>query len=109
MIISNVPQRFSYPLENEACFIHVKQGHHIAFTPDEIVKIPEGNLAFANSGTAVVRREGELTAETLEKLGCEWLDNRKGLQQMTAILDAQSQQDASQTTAQLIRDTLGQK
>ena len=68
----------------------------------------ENAIAFASRGAAVVRREEELTAEMLSTLGCEWLDDRDRLQQMTAILEAQSQQDASQTTAQLIRDTLGQ-
>ncbi|MEM9567763.1 MAG: undecaprenyldiphospho-muramoylpentapeptide beta-N-acetylglucosaminyltransferase [Cyanobacteria bacterium P01_E01_bin.34] len=69
----------------------------------------ENAIAVVNSGAAIVHREGELTAETLAALGCEWLDNRDRLQQMVSILDAQSQQDASQITAQLIRDTLEQE
>ncbi|MEM9535771.1 MAG: undecaprenyldiphospho-muramoylpentapeptide beta-N-acetylglucosaminyltransferase [Cyanobacteria bacterium P01_E01_bin.45] len=66
----------------------------------------ENAIAVANSGAAVVRREAELTAETLAALGCEWLDDRDRLQQMASILDDQSQQNASQIAAQLVRDTL---
>ncbi|MEL7475725.1 MAG: undecaprenyldiphospho-muramoylpentapeptide beta-N-acetylglucosaminyltransferase, partial [Cyanobacteria bacterium J06555_12] len=54
----------------------------------------ENAIAVANSGAAVVRREAELTAETLAALGCEWLDDRDRLQQMASILDDQSQQNA---------------
>lgn len=53
--ITSAPQSFSYPLKDEACFIHVKQGHNIAFTPDEMVDAPEGNLAFANSGNLIFK------------------------------------------------------
>ena len=54
-IISDTPHKFSYPLQNEACFIYVKQGKNTVFTPDEIVEIPEGNLAFANSGNIIFK------------------------------------------------------
>lgn len=56
-ILADSPQSFSYPLQDEACFIHVKQGSQVAFTPDEIVEISEGNLAFANSGNIIFKTE----------------------------------------------------
>lgn len=55
LVVSDAPQNFQYPLEDEACFIHVKQGHNIAYTPNEIVEVPENNLAFSNSGNIIFK------------------------------------------------------
>ena len=54
-ITADAAHSFSYPLHDEAFFIHVKQGHNIAYTPDEIVEVSEGELAFANSGNLIFK------------------------------------------------------
>ena len=63
-------------------------------------------IAFANSGAAVVHREGELTAETLSELGGKWLEDGDRLRNMQAALNSRNRQNASQVTADLIRNTL---
>ena len=63
-------------------------------------------IAFAESGAAVVHREGELTAKKLAELGCDWLGNRDRLREMQAVLNSRNRQNASQATADLIRTTL---
>ncbi|MGK7907365.1 MAG: undecaprenyldiphospho-muramoylpentapeptide beta-N-acetylglucosaminyltransferase [Synechococcus sp.] len=63
-------------------------------------------IAFARSGAAIVHRENDLTAEALAQLGNQWLDRRDRLETMQAALQARSQQNASQATAELIRNTL---
>ena len=54
-ITTDKPHTFSYPLIDEACFIHVKHGSNTALTPDEIVEVNEGELAFANSGNLIFK------------------------------------------------------
>ncbi|MEP4093408.1 helix-turn-helix transcriptional regulator, partial [Reichenbachiella sp.] len=46
-IKTNDRQTLNFHLSNEACFLHVKHGRHIAITPSEVVEVPEGNLSFS--------------------------------------------------------------
>ena len=46
-IVSDSQDTFNYRLIDEAYFIHVKHGNHIAITPSEVMEVPEGNLAFS--------------------------------------------------------------
>ena len=43
-IISNSESTFNFQLNDEAYFIYVKHGRHVAISPNEIVEVPEGNL-----------------------------------------------------------------
>ena len=45
-LVANAPDTFSYRLNNEAFFIHVEFGSHVAMTPSEVIEVPVGNLAF---------------------------------------------------------------
>jgi AraC-like DNA-binding protein len=45
-IVSDSQDTFNYRLKDEAYFIHVKHGNHIAITPSEVMEVTEGNLAF---------------------------------------------------------------
>jgi AraC-like DNA-binding protein len=47
MIVSDSRDTFNYHLKDEAYFIHVKHGTHIAITPSEVMEVPEGNLVFS--------------------------------------------------------------
>ena len=46
-IVSNSEETFNFHLNDEAYFVHVKLGNHIAITPSEIMEVPEGNLIFS--------------------------------------------------------------
>jgi hypothetical protein len=46
-IVSDCRDTFNYHLKDEAYFIHIKHGNHIAITPSEVIEVPEGNLAFS--------------------------------------------------------------
>jgi AraC-like DNA-binding protein len=46
-IVSDSRETFNYHLEDEAYFIHVKHGNHVAITPSEVMEVPEGNLLFS--------------------------------------------------------------
>ena len=46
-IVSDSQDTFNFRLIDEAYFIHVKHGNHIAITPSEVIEVPEGNLAFS--------------------------------------------------------------
>ena len=41
-IICNTETAFNFQLNNEAYFIYVNHGHHIAISPNEIIEVPEG-------------------------------------------------------------------
>ena len=43
-IICNTESTFNFQLMNEAYFIYVNHGRHIAISPNEIVEVPEGNI-----------------------------------------------------------------
>lgn len=63
-------------------------------------------IAFARSGAAVVRREADLTPQTLADLGSQWLDNPAAIATMTETLKSEGDRSASAATAQLIRETV---
>ena len=43
-ITCNAEHIFNFELKDEAFFIYVNQGYHIAISPNEIIDVPEGNL-----------------------------------------------------------------
>ncbi len=45
--VSDSQDTFNFRLKDEACFVHVKHGNHVAITPSEVMEVPEGNLAFS--------------------------------------------------------------
>ena len=46
-LVSDSPETLHFHLKDEAYFIHVKHGSHVAITPSEVMEVPEGNLAFS--------------------------------------------------------------
>ncbi|MCB9304866.1 MAG: helix-turn-helix transcriptional regulator [Lewinellaceae bacterium] len=46
-IVSDSRDTFNFRLKDEACFVHVKHGTHVAISPSEVMELPEGNLAFS--------------------------------------------------------------
>ncbi len=54
-ITGTSPNNFNYPLKDQIFFINIKQGNNVAITGDQVVEIPEGNLAFANSGNIIFK------------------------------------------------------
>lgn len=54
-IVSDSPDTFNYHLEDEAYFIHVKHGNHIAITPSEVMEVPEGNLVFSAGENIILK------------------------------------------------------
>jgi len=46
-IICNTESTFNFQLNDEAYFIYVNHGRHVAISPNEIVEVPEGDLGIA--------------------------------------------------------------
>jgi hypothetical protein len=46
-IICNSNTTFKFQLNDEAYFMYVNHGHHVAISPNEIFEVPEGNLGIA--------------------------------------------------------------
>lgn len=54
-LISDREETFNFHLKDEAYFIHVEHGHHVAITPSEIMEVPEGNLAFTVGENIIIK------------------------------------------------------
>src|SRR5210317_1985263 len=54
-IICNTDTTFTFQLNDEAYFIYVKHGHHVAISPNEIIEVPEGDLGIAVGKTLILK------------------------------------------------------
>jgi AraC-like DNA-binding protein len=54
-IICNTETTFNFQLNDEAYFIYVNHGHHVAISPNEIIEVPEGNLGIAVGKTVILK------------------------------------------------------
>jgi len=54
-IICNTNTTFNFQLNNEAFFIYVNHGYHVAISPNEIIEVPEGNLGIAVGKTLILK------------------------------------------------------
>jgi len=54
-IICNTDTTFSFQLKDEAYFLYVNHGHHIAISPNEVVEVPEGNLGIAVGKSLILK------------------------------------------------------
>ncbi len=54
-IICNNETTFNFKLNDEAFFIYVNHGYHIAISPNEIVEVPEGNLGIAVGKSLILK------------------------------------------------------
>jgi AraC-like DNA-binding protein len=54
-IICNTETTFNFQLNDEAYFIYVNHGHHIAISPNEIIEVPEGNLGIAVGKSLILK------------------------------------------------------
>ena len=54
-IICNTESTFNFQLNDEAYFIYVNHGHHVAISPNEIVEVPEGNLGIAVGKSLILK------------------------------------------------------
>ena len=46
-ITCNTETTFNFHLNDEAYFLYVKHGYHVAISPNETIEVPEGNLAIS--------------------------------------------------------------
>lgn len=54
-ILCNTDTTFRFQLNDEAYFIYVNHGHHIAISPNEIIEVPEGNLGIATGKSLILK------------------------------------------------------
>lgn len=54
-IICNTESTFNFQLNDEAYFIYVNHGHHVAISPNEIIEVPEGNLGIAVGKSLILK------------------------------------------------------
>lgn len=54
-IICNTETTFNFQLNDEAYFIYVNHGHHIAISPNEVIEVPEGNLGISVGKTLILK------------------------------------------------------
>jgi AraC-like DNA-binding protein len=54
-IICNTDTTFNFQLNDEAYFIYVNHGHHVAISPNEIIEVPEGNLGIAVGKSLILK------------------------------------------------------
>jgi AraC-like DNA-binding protein len=54
-ITCNNETTFNFQLNDEAYFIYVNHGHHIAISPNEIIEVPEGNLGIAVGKSLILK------------------------------------------------------
>ena len=47
IFVSDSKDTFNFRLKDEAYFVHLIHGNHVAITPSEVMEVPEGNLAFS--------------------------------------------------------------
>ena len=54
-IVCNTATTFRFQLNDEAYFIYVNHGHHVAISPNEIIEVPEGNLGIATGKSLILK------------------------------------------------------
>jgi len=54
-IICNTDTTFNFRLNDEAYFLYVNHGHHVAISPNEIIEVPEGNLGIAVGKSLILK------------------------------------------------------
>ena len=54
-IICNTETTFNFQLKDEAYFLYVNHGHHVAISPNEIIEVPEGNLGIAVGKSLILK------------------------------------------------------
>jgi len=54
-VICNTDTTFNFSLNDQAYFIYVNHGHHIAISPNEIIEVPEGNLGIAVGKSLILK------------------------------------------------------
>ncbi|MFY0690056.1 MAG: helix-turn-helix transcriptional regulator [Cyclobacteriaceae bacterium] len=71
-IKANNQQTLNFHLTDEACFVHIKHGKHIAITPSEVIEVPEGNLSFSVGENLILKTfpdENDLYQVTIIHIG----------------------------------------
>lgn len=54
-IVCNTDTTFRFQLNNEAYFIYVNHGHHVAISPNEVIEVSEGNLGIATGKSLILK------------------------------------------------------
>ena len=54
-IVCNADTTFTFQLNDEAYFIYVNHGHHVAISPNEVIEVPEGNLGIAVGKSLILK------------------------------------------------------
>ena len=54
-IICNTETTFNFHLNDEAYFLYVKHGHHVAISPNEMIEVPEGNLGISVGKSLILK------------------------------------------------------
>jgi AraC-like DNA-binding protein len=54
-IVCNTETTFNFQLNDEAYFIYVNHGHHVAISPNEIIEVPEGDLGIAVGRSLIIK------------------------------------------------------
>jgi AraC-like DNA-binding protein len=54
-IICNTETTFDFHLDDEAYFIYVNHGRHVAISPNELIEVPEGNLGIAVGNSLILK------------------------------------------------------
>ena len=54
-ITCNTDATFSFQLKDEAYFIYVNHGYHVAISPNEIIEVPEGDLGIAVGKSLILK------------------------------------------------------
>ncbi|MEX0291055.1 MAG: helix-turn-helix transcriptional regulator [Flavobacteriaceae bacterium] len=54
-IICNTETTFNFQLNDDAYFIYVNHGHHVAISPNEIIEVPEGDLGIAVGKSLILK------------------------------------------------------
>jgi hypothetical protein len=67
-IICNTDSTFNFQLNDEAYFIYVNHGHHVAISPNEIIEFPEGNLGIAIGKSLILKAYPNQKTNTIKYL-----------------------------------------
>ena len=54
-IICNTETTLTFQLNDEAYFIYVNHGHHVAISPNEVIEVHEGNLGISVGNTLILK------------------------------------------------------
>jgi AraC-like DNA-binding protein len=54
-IVCDTETTFNFQLNDEAYFIYVNQGHHVAISPNEVIDVPEGNLGISVGKSLILK------------------------------------------------------